>query len=206
MKKSGRPGKNDENRACKEAILEATTSLIEEIGADAVTVRKVIEKADVSTGTFYHYFDDKNDLMMAFVREESFDGFALQTSIQDVAGRQAELYMHLINRYQALGKDFMKRFYTTDNQALSAYLDEEDGRFADGTVMARSEKELELSAAQGYLSASADLHLIAMDVCTIVKGCVFEWCLTRECVEIQETLNRILRLYFSSLKPEIAVG
>ena len=49
MKKSGRPGKNDENRACKEAILEATTSLIEEIGADAVTVRKVIEKADVST-------------------------------------------------------------------------------------------------------------------------------------------------------------
>ena len=42
MKKSGRPGKNDENRACKEAILEATASLIEEIGADAVTVRKVI--------------------------------------------------------------------------------------------------------------------------------------------------------------------
>ena len=199
MKKSGRPGKNDENRACKDAILKATTSLIEEIGADAVTVRKVIEKADVSTGTFYHYFADKNDLMMAFVREESFDGFSLQTPIHDVAGRQTELYMHLINRYQTLGKDFMKRFYTTDNRALSAYLDEEDGRFADGTIMLRSERELELCAAQGYLIASADLHRIAMDVCTIVKGCVFEWCLTRERVEIQETLSRILRLYFDSL-------
>ena len=142
---------------------------------------------------------DKNDLMMAFVREESFDGFALQTPIRDVAGRQTELYMHLINRYQALGKDFMKRFYTTDNRALSAYLDEEDGRFADGTIMLRSERELELCAAQGYLIASADLHRIAMDVCTIVKGCVFEWCLTRERVEIQETLSRILRLYFDSL-------
>ena len=205
MKKSGRPGKNDENRACKDAILKATTSLIEEIGADAVTIRKVIEKADVSTGTFYHYFADKNDLMMAFVREESFDGFALQTPIQDVAGRQAELYMHLINRYQALGKDFMKRFYTTDNQALSAYLDEEDGHFADGTIMARSEKELELSAAQGCLSASADLHLIAMDVCTIVKGCVFEWCLTKEYVEIPETLSRILRHYFTSLMADCEV-
>ena len=199
MKKSGRPGKNDENRSCKDLILKATTDLIVEIGADAVTVRKVIEKADVSTGTFYHYFADKNDLMMAFVREESFDGFALQTPIRDVAGRQTELYMHLINRYQALGKDFMKRFYTTDNRALSAYLDEEDGRFADGTIMLRSEKELELCAAQGYLIASADLHRIAMDVCTIVKGCVFEWCLTRERVEIQETLSRILRLYFDSL-------
>ena len=199
MKKSGRPGKSDENRSCKDLILKATTDLIVEIGADAVTVRKVIEKADVSTGTFYHYFADKNDLMMAFVREESFDGFALQTPIRDVAGRQTELYMHLINRYQALGKDFMKRFYTTDNRALSAYLDEEDGRFADGTIMLRSEKELELCAAQGYLIASADLHRIAMDVCTIVKGCVFEWCLTRERVEIQETLSRILRLYFDSL-------
>lgn len=206
MKKTGRPGKNDAIRECRDAILKATVALIDDIGADAVTVRKVIEKADVSTGTFYHYFSNKNDLMMSFVREESFDDFDLKTPPKDVAGRQAELYMHLINRYQALGKDFMKRFYTTDNQALSAYLDEEDGRFADGTVMARSERELELSAAQGYLSASADLHLIAMDVCTIVKGCVFEWCLTRECVEIQETLNRILRLYFSSLKPEIAVG
>ena len=199
MKKSGRPGKSDENRSCKDLILKATTDLIVEIGADAVTVRKVIEKADVSTGTFYHYFADKNDLMMAFVREESFDGFALQTPIRDVAGRQTELYMHLINRYQALGKDFMKRFYTTDNRALSAYLDEEDGRFADGTIMLRSERELELCAAQGYLIASADLHRIAMDVCTIVKGCVFEWCLTRERVEIQETLSRILRLYFDSL-------
>ena len=163
------------------------------------SLRKVIEKADVSTGTFYHYFTDKNDLMMAFVREESFEGFELETPLDDVAGRQTELYMHLIRRYQALGKDFMKQFYTTDNQALSAYLDEEDGRFLDGTVMARSEKELEICAKKGYLSASAELHLIAMDVCTIVKGCVFEWCLTKERMEIQETLHRILRLYFASL-------
>lgn len=200
MKKIGRPGKNDANRECKDAILKATIALIEEIGADAVTVRKVIEKADVSTGTFYHYFVDKNDLMMAFVREESFDAFELQTPDSDVAGRQAELFMHLIRRYQTLGKDFMKRFYTTDNQALSAYLDETIGQFAEGTVMARSEKELKTSAEQGYLSASVDPHLIAMDVCTIVKGCVFEWCLTNERMEIEQTLQRILNAYISAYK------
>ena len=200
MKKTGRPGKNDASRECRDAILKATVALIDDIGADAVTVRKVIEKADVSTGTFYHYFSDKNDLMMSFVREESFDDFALKTPPKDVAGRQVELYMHLIRRYQALGKDFMKQFYTTDNHALSAYLDEEDGRFSEGTVMARSEKELEICTQQGHLPATADLHLLAMDVCTIVKGCVFEWCLTRDRIDIQETLQRILRLYFASLR------
>ena len=138
--------------------------------------------------------------MMSFVREESFDDFDLKTPPKDVAGRQVELYMHLIRRYQALGKDFMKQFYTTDNHALSAYLDEEDGRFSEGTVMARSEKELEICTQQGHLPATADLHLLAMDVCTIVKGCVFEWCLTRDRINIQETLQRILRLYFASLR------
>lgn len=200
MKKTGRPGKNDASRECRDAILKATVALIDDIGADAVTVRKVIEKADVSTGTFYHYFSDKNDLMMSFVREESFDDFDLKTPPKDVAGRQVELYKHLIRRYQALGKDFMKQFYTTDNHALSAYLDEEDGRFSEGTVMARSEKELEICTQQGHLPATADLHLLAMDVCTIVKGCVFEWCLTRDRINIQETLQRILRLYFASLR------
>ena len=200
MKKTGRPGKNDASRECRDAILKATVALIDDIGADAVTVRKVIEKADVSTGTFYHYFSDKNDLMMSFVREESFDDFDLKTPPKDVAGRQVELYMHLIRRYQALGKDFMKQFYTTDNHALSAYLDEEDGRFSEGTVMARSEKELEICTQQGHLPATADLHLLAMDVCAIVKGCVFEWCLTRDRINIQETLQRILRLYFASLR------
>ena len=200
MKKTGRPGKNDASRECRDAILKATVALIDDIGADAVTVRKVIEKADVSTGTFYHYFSDKNDLMMSFVREESFDDFDLKTPPKDVAGRQVELYMHLIRRYQALGKGFKKQFYTTDNHALSAYLDEEDGRFSEGTVMARSEKELEICTQQGHLPATADLHLLAMDVCTIVKGCVFEWCLTRDRIDIQETIQRILRLYFASLR------
>lgn len=198
MKKSGRPGKNETNRECKDAILRATAALIGSIGADAVTVRKVCEKADVSIGTFYHYFSDKNDLMMAFVREESFDGFDLQTPLTDIAGRITELYMHVIGKYQELGGDFMKRFYTTDNQALSAYLDEENGCFAPGTVMARSEKEMRDAIQAGVLQSDLNIHQTAMDVCTIVKGCVFEWCLTGGHMEIQETLSRILQNYLSA--------
>lgn len=201
MKRSGRPCKNEINRECKEAILRAAVDLIGSIGADAVTVRKVCEKADVSIGTFYHYFSDKNDLMMAFVREESFDGFDLQTPLTDIAGRITELYMHLIDKYQELGRDFMKRFYTTDNQALSAYLDEENGCFAPGTVMARSEKEMRDAIVHGILPPDLNVHQTAMDVCTIVKGCVFEWCLTEERMDVQSTLSRILQKYLSDYCP-----
>jgi hypothetical protein len=135
---------------------------------------------------------------MHFVREASFDSFVLETPPSDVAGRVCELYMHLIDRYLALGEEFMKSFYTTGNKALSAYMGQSDGCFAEGTVMARCEKELLAAQEQGYLKKEADAHTLSMDICTIVKGCVFEWCLNDGKPDIESSLNRILSNYMSN--------
>jgi len=112
--------------------------------------------------------------------------------------RIAELYFHLINRYLDLGEDFMKSFYTTGNQALSAYMCEENGHFAEGTVMARCEKEICDAISAGILDEKTDAHELSMDICTIVKGCVFEWALNNGEMDIHRTLTRILKRYFDA--------
>ena len=132
---------------------------------------------------------------MHFVREASFDSFVLETPLSDIAGRVCELYMHLIDRYLALGEEFMKSFYTTGNKALSAYMGQSDGCFAEGTVMARCEKELLDAQQQGYLKEEADAHTMSMDICTIVKGCVFEWALNDGEMDMEESLRRIVGSY-----------
>ena len=198
MRKAGRPPKTEENRECKEAIIKATVELISALGADAVTVRKICQKAEVSAGTFYHYFTDKNDLMMEFLREESFDHFPLKTPEEKVGERQTELYLILVHKYMELGRNFMKSFYTTGNVALSAYLDEEEGHFQEGTIMARSESELIEAVEKGYLPKDTDAHTMAMDICTIVKGTVFEWCLTTHRMNIETTLLRLITRYLSA--------
>ena len=197
--RSGRPAKGDELNS-KEKIIDTTVSIIKKKGADAVTVRDVCKEAGLSIGTFYHYFRDKDDLMMYFLRETSFDSFKLKTPVSDIAGRVSELYMHLINKYRELGLDFMKSFYSTCNQSLSAYMGEVDGAFAPGTVMARCEAEMNNALNNGYLKSGADIHLICTDICTIVKGCVFEWCLSDGDMDIESTLHRILDLYLENHK------
>ena len=192
--RSGRPSKGNEQNS-KEKIINETVSIIRKKGADAVTVRDVCESAGLSIGTFYHYFRDKDDLMMHFLMETSFDTFELMAPLSDVAGRISELYMHLIGKYMDLGLDFMKSFYSTGNRSLSAYMGEVDGVFAPGTVMARSEEEMNAALAGGYLKSDADIHLICMDICTIVKGCVFEWCLNNGSMDIESALHRIIGLY-----------
>ena len=193
--KRGRPAKTDTMQDARQQLIDAAVRLIKKTGADSVTVRSVCEEADLSIGTFYHHLQNKDDLMMYFIREESFDTFSLQTPLSMYPDRIFELYMYLLHRYMELGKDFMKSFYTTGNQALSAYLGVADGRFADGTVMARCETETIQAIEQGILRPDADAHQISADICTIVKGTVFEWCLEDGNMDLEGTLLRILQSY-----------
>ena len=198
--KRGRPSKASVPTDAKKKLIDTTVELIKKYGADTITVRSVCEEAGLSIGTFYHHFQNKDDLLMYFVREASFDTFVLETPLEDVAGRICELYMHLIDRYLTLGEEFMKSFYTTGNKALSAYMGQKNGRFADGTVMARCERELIDAREQGFLKKDADPHLLSMDICTIVKGCVFEWALDDGRMDIAESLHRIVKAYLETYK------
>lgn len=196
-KRSGRPTKGDEKNS-KEKIIEATISLLQKKDAGAVTVRDVCAEAELSIGTFYHYFRDKDDLFMHFLRETAFDSFDLETPLSDIAGRTVELYLHLIHRYMGLGLDFMKSFYSTENRSLSAYMVDTNGSFTPGTVMARNETEMTAAQEAGYLKKDADPHAICADICTIVKGSVFEWCLNDGTTDIEGILLRIVRNYLSN--------
>ncbi len=194
--RSGRPAKGSEKNS-KENIIESTIAIIKEQGSEAVTVRNVCAKAELSIGTFYHYFRDKDDLLMYFLSEIQFENCELTVDLSKISDRICELYMKLINRYMELGLDFMKSFYSTGNRSLSAYMGEIDGSFAPGTVMARSEKELTDAKNKGYIKKNADIHMLCTDICTIVKGCVFEWCLNDGKTDIEPALYRIVDNYLS---------
>ena len=194
-RKSGRPPKGKSTIDSRQKIIDTTIELIQSKGAGFITVRNVCQAADLSIGTFYHYFRDKDDLMMYFISETSFEDCKLKTDIHDIADRICELYMILIDRYLQLGESFMKSFYSTDNKSLSAYMGERDGSFPENTVMARSEKEMLAAQEAGVISRDADAHEICADICTIVKGCVFEWCLNDAALDIRATLQRIIRNY-----------
>ena len=135
--------------------------------------------------------------MMFFVRTTPFSDAELKTPLSEIASRISELYMMLIDLYLDLGEDFMKSFYSTSNISLSAYMGEHDGCFAPDTVMARSEVELQAALDAGYMDEKTDVHTACMDICTIVKGCVFEWCLVDGDMDIRDSVYRIIGNYLT---------
>jgi AcrR family transcriptional regulator len=64
------PGRRERTKAAnRAAILEAALAVFGEMGYDAASVRDVIRRTDLASGTFYNYFPDKEAIFRALVEQ-----------------------------------------------------------------------------------------------------------------------------------------
>ena len=61
--------KSDRGALRRERILLAATLLLEESGIDAVMITNVVERAETARGTFYLYFKNRHDLLLAMLQD-----------------------------------------------------------------------------------------------------------------------------------------
>lgn len=92
---------------------EALTALVHEKGYDAVSVRDILERANVGRSTFYMHFDGKDDLLASAIRETLLPARA--TDRHSAAARRDDplefslrVFEH-IHRQRSLGKNPMDR-------------------------------------------------------------------------------------------------
>jgi AcrR family transcriptional regulator len=65
-----RAGKREQTKqANREAILTAAREVFSDIGYGAASVRDIIRRTDLASGTFYNYFPDKESVLRALVDE-----------------------------------------------------------------------------------------------------------------------------------------
>lgn len=63
-------GKREQTKvANRAAILDAALQLFGELGYGAATVRDIVRRTDLATGTFYNYFPDKESVLRALVED-----------------------------------------------------------------------------------------------------------------------------------------
>ncbi|MEO8553953.1 MAG: TetR/AcrR family transcriptional regulator [Kofleriaceae bacterium] len=60
--------RQERSRRSYEALLEAATDLFGRLGYDAVGTPEIADRAGVSVGTFYRYFDDKHEVYLEIMR------------------------------------------------------------------------------------------------------------------------------------------
>lgn len=111
--------RQERSRRSYQALLDAATELFAQMGYDAVGTPEISNKAGVSVGTFYRYFDDKHEVYIEIMRRtiaaaynDTIEGltperFAGATRHETIARAADVLFDHVL-RQPELTRSFME--------------------------------------------------------------------------------------------------
>jgi AcrR family transcriptional regulator len=111
--------RQERSRRSYQALLDAASELFAAHGYDAVGTPEIAQKAGVSVGTFYRYFDDKHEVYLAIMRttmieayNDTIDGltperFAGRARHETISEAVSILFDHVLERPE-LTRSFME--------------------------------------------------------------------------------------------------
>ena len=76
--------------ATRNKLIEATQSLVLKRGFNATTVDDICAEAGVTKGSFFHHFENKDDIGLAAVRAWGDFGLGVYTKVAEVPGGPLE--------------------------------------------------------------------------------------------------------------------
>ena len=105
-------GRREQTKAAnRAAILDAAREVFAEQGYEAASVRDIIRRTELASGTFYNYFPDKDAIFVALIEE---------------AGEQARRRVRAARRSARTASEFVEGGY----RAFFEFIVEEPERFA----------------------------------------------------------------------------
>lgn len=161
-------GKRDQTKIVnRQQILEAAKNLFADKGFEATNVRDIINESELSPGTFYNYFQSKEEIFEVLTTEIIGDVRAqIQKSYKDVKMDRAEINRSLKSFFQVfLGNPRLMKFLSR-NQSYMRDL-RSKGRFDE--MLKDLEKALEDGVKSGMLPP-VPVKIVAI----AVFGAVFE--------------------------------
>ena len=128
-------GRRERTKAAnREAILGAAREVFAELGYGAASVRDIVRRTDLASGTFYNYFPDKDAIFRALVEE---------------TGAEARRRVRAARRRAATAQEFIEGGFG----AFFEYIVEDPERFA---FMRRNLDTLRTRFGDAVLPASTD--------------------------------------------------
>ncbi len=179
----------------KDKIYQAALQLLKQYGYEYITVSNICHLAEVSTGSFYHFFDSKDTLMANFFYEAYEKMPREEKTFDNPIDEIIEGLCFYSEFCQSQGLDFIRHFYTPFNKAMdSRHALNANGKF-DLPLLADAGEKIKKYISSGYLKSETDPYQLANDLCTIEKGIIFEWCTSDGSFTIKDKTHLLLSNY-----------
>ncbi|AIF52925.1 TetR/AcrR family transcriptional regulator [Pelosinus sp. UFO1] len=181
--------KHSRDLKIKNHIFEVALTIMKEIGYENLTIRKICEVADISTGKFYSHFKSKEDLLdFYYVKTQESIGDIVKENLEgmDIEEQLITFYISLCKFTTDLGLDFCRNFFNPKNKEVNATF--------HNKVIETTNLYLENAIKNGLvISNGRTPYEVSMDLCVITKGVFFDWSANEGSYDMSEFMDGLLR-------------
>ncbi len=178
--------------ATKRRIFDCALKLLMERGYENITIRDIVTAANVSIGSFYHYYSSKLDVF--FETYSIADNYFETVVASEIEGKSFDEKFALYFRHYAMYSSSVtsialtKLLYTTDNKRFE--------RGADAGMRRVLISLLQDGLDSGEIVSSATAAELAQFYLVAVRGLVYNWCTRDGDYDLVEATGR----YAATLK------
>ena len=163
-------------KTSKSALSEKAIELFREKGYENVSVGMICKACGVTSGSFYHHFSSKEELLSHYLNAEVAHHFDLTIlEIVDITDPKERLWTVLedITQYWLMfGNHLGKQLWTSIvNNKISLFFDTDEFKPVDALVM----RFIETCIAEGVVARTDDALLIRRMLYSIVIGLSIQW-------------------------------
>lgn len=189
------PPRQIKTKQTRDKIFNAAVKLMNKYGYEYLTIRNICEAADVSTGTFYHHFQTKDDLLSVYL-DNSYNKYLSNrmkdTSELNIKDKILLVYDNYSKYCKESGLAFISNYYSVKNKALDSRqkLTERQLDIID---------EVEKAQEEGMITKELSAYTICLDLGDICKGVIFDWCQCNGAFDLTDYLKRVLSIYINGI-------
>ncbi|VBB07060.1 tetr bacterial regulatory protein hth signature [Lucifera butyrica] len=179
--------------ATRNKIYNTAMKLIRKKGFANISVSDICQAAGVSVGTYYHYFQSKNDILFEIYNKgDNYFDQQIKTNLKsaDSLGKIREYLNAYIEFVTTNGFDMVKHLYTSENKLF----------VAQGRAMQTILRDLiQEGQAKQELSAEMPPGEAVDFIFVILRGIVFDWCLKEGRYDLKSYSERFIQCICSYL-------
>lgn len=180
----------------KKNIYNAAISLMEKHGFDGTTIEEISQKAGVSVGAFYHYFNSKYDILIeAFDRIDDYFETNISGKLKHKSSlKNIEKFFRYYAKYNVdTGLEMIKVIYNSKNMNFIR-----KGRFLQSLLTSIIIKGQQNDEIIDDMSPDEIIEFLFI----IARGTAFHWCISNAGFNLQEKMLTNIKRVFPILKKE----
>lgn len=201
MKKKVFTAQQLKSQDTKQRIYQAAVKMLKEYEYQCITIRNICQEAEVSIGSFYNHFKNKDDLLSYYLEygyKEFYENNKIEYS-DDIIDNILKVYDVYLSYCLFNGLEFLSNYYSNKNKGVYIRNIQSKEELGKRPALLEVIAIINSGKKNGYIKEDVSANEVGIDIGVILKGIIFDWCLSDGSFDLKREAVKLIKIYLYSI-------